>query len=389
MSARRGTGKDSARAAKPDLSAQVHLVYGEDEYLVSTNAKKLVDDLCPKENQDFGLEVIEAHADNAAEASAAVDACLMGLQTLGFLAGQKVVWLRDANFLGTGKTAEARETREAVDKLTALIKAGLQSGQVLVVSAPKVDGRSAFFKACKAAGSLQHFALPEKTYQLEAQARETAAAALKGEGLRVSGEVLEEFLARTGTDTRQIMSEVEKLRTYCGERDEVSVRDVREVVSASREALAWDLADAVGRRNLEGALRVLRQLLFQGENPVGLLFTLEGRFKDILLYRECLDRGWVRVYGKGRYTEVEWSHDSEADEALSSFARDPRKTHPFRAKLMVQQAQKYSAKEAARCQGIVLEAHRRLVSSRMSKELLLEFLMIRLLGRGQQVRVGK
>ena len=38
----------------------VHLVYGEDEYLVSTNAKELVDRLCPKADQAFGLEIVDA-----------------------------------------------------------------------------------------------------------------------------------------------------------------------------------------------------------------------------------------------------------------------------------------------------------------------------------------
>ena len=40
----------------------------------------------------------------------------------------------------------------------------------------------------------------------------------------------------------------------------------------------------VGNRDLPGTFEVLRQLLFQGENEVGLIISLENRFRDLLLY---------------------------------------------------------------------------------------------------------
>ena len=67
----------------------VHLVFGEDEYLVSTNSKELVDRLCPKADQTFGLEIIEARVDTVADAITAIGRCLDGLRTLGFLGGKK------------------------------------------------------------------------------------------------------------------------------------------------------------------------------------------------------------------------------------------------------------------------------------------------------------
>jgi DNA polymerase-3 subunit delta len=372
--------KAKAKSESGNAESAVHLVFGEDEYLVSTNAKELVDRLCPKVDQAFGLEIIEARVDLVADAIAAIGRCLDGLRTLGFLGGRKVVWLRDATFLGSGVIGESADVKNRLDDLVKLIKAGLPQGQVLVVSALKVDGRSAFFKACQSAGNVVKFELPDKSYQLEQQARGTAGDAFRKIGLNIGPDALEEFLDKTGTDTRQIVQEVEKLSVYLGDRKNVQVADVRAIVSASREAISWDLADAVGNRDLAGTLKVLRQLLFQGENEVGLIISLENRFRDLLMYREAMDRKWLNVTGEEPWLKVEWRQSPEVDAFASSLAKDPRTVNIYRAGKLVAQAKRYSRQELIRCQALTLSAHETIVSSTSAKELMLEFLLIKLLG---------
>ena len=372
--------KAKAKPESGNAESAVHLVFGEDEYLVSTNAKELVDRLCPKADQAFGLEIIEARVDLVADAIAAIGRCLDGLRTLGFLGGRKVVWLRDATFLGAGVIGESADVKTRLDDLVKLIKAGLPQGQVLVVSALKVDGRSAFFKACQSAGNVVKFDLPDKSYQLEQLARGTAGDAFRKIGLNIGPDALEEFLDKTGTDTRQIVQEVEKLSVYLGDRKSVQVADVHAIVSPSREAISWDLADAVGNRDLAGTLKVLRQLLFQGENEVGLIISLENRFRDLLMYREAMDRKWLSVTGEEPWLKVEWRQSPEVDAFASSLVKDPRTVNIYRAGKLVAQAKRYSRQELIRCQALTLSAHETIVSSTSAKELMLEFLLIKLLG---------
>ncbi len=358
----------------------VHLICGEDEYLVSTNAKELVDRLCPKADQAFGLEIVEGRVDLVADAIAAIGRCLDGLRTMGFLGGGKVIWLRDATFLGSGVIGESADVKARLDDLVKMIKAGIPQGQRLVVSAVKVDGRSAFFKACQSAGSVAKFEMPDKSYQLEQQARGTASDAFRKAGLSIGPDALEEFLDRTGFETRQIVQEVEKLVVYLGDRKSVQTADVQDIVSPSREAITWDLADAVGDRDLPGTLKVLRQLLFQGENEVGLIISLENRFRDLLMYREALDRKWLSVSGQEPWLKVEWRQSPDVDAFASSLAKDPRSTNVYRAGKLVAQARQYTRQELMRCQALTLSAHETIVSSTSAKELMLEFLLIKILG---------
>ena len=371
---------DKANTESGNADATVHLVFGDDEYLVSTNSKDLVNRLCPKADQMFGLEIIEARVDTVADAITAMSRCLEGLRTLGFLGGKKVVWLRDATFLGTGVVSEAAEVKARLDELVKRIKVGLPRGQILVISSPKVDGRSAFFKACQSAGNVMKFERSDKLFQLEQQAREAAGTAFRKIGLNLGQDTLEEFLDRTGTDTRQIMQEVEKLSVYLGDRNNAQVADVQAIVSPSREAISWDLADAVGNRDLPSTLKVLRQLLFQGENEVGLIISLENRFRDLLLYRMAFDCKWLSVSGREPWLKVEWRQLPEVEAFASSLVKDPRQVNPYRAGKLVAQARKYSRQELDRCQALTLSAHETIVSATSAKGLMLEFLLLKLLG---------
>ena len=380
MSTRKAATAPASASDQHEAEASLYLVVGEDEYRVHTHARDLVARLVPPADQALGLDVIEADVASGSDGVLVVRRALESLQTLGFLSGRKVVWLRNATFFGTGPGPGAGEDiKEAVESLTRQIKEGLPPGQTLVVSALKVFRGSAFYKACKAAGQVVEFDLPEKSYQAQQHAEEQAEQELERWGLKADRRALAAFLGKTGTDTRQIAQEVEKLSLYLGGRREVRESDVQEIVSPSRESAVWDLADAVGDRKLDEALAVLRQLLFQGESAMGLLIGLENRYRDLLIFQEALRRGWARLTGSEHWVKVEWRPAPDADRSLGALSRDPRKMHPFRAARLAAQARRFSAAELRRGHRELVAAHEAMVSESVPSNLQLEFLLIRLL----------
>jgi len=166
------------------------------------------------------------------------------------------------------------------------LQSGLPPGQILLVSATAVDKRSVVYKAFDSLGEVHEYTVPDKAYQVEEQARTRAVAALKAAGITANAEAFDLFLDRVGTDARQIGCEVDKLAIFLGDRRAATEEDVRKITSASRGALAWDLADAVAGRQLPRALEVLRQLLFQKEAPVALIALIENRLRDLSVYRK-------------------------------------------------------------------------------------------------------
>ena len=370
------------------MAAPVYLIFGEDEYLVSSKARRIVDDLVPPDQRALGLEVIDGGVDTVAEASERAEQVLSALQTVGFFNQRKVVWLRDCSFLAETVTGKSEPVKSRVDRLAGLVKSGLDATQVLVVSAGKLSKKYAFYKACKAAGEIHEFPVSTRAYENEQRARMVAADLLKREGLKTAGPVRDMFLARVGTETRQIVNEVEKLKLYMGDRVQVEMDDIRQVTSLSRDALGWDLTDAVGERKLPEALKILRRLLFQKQSPMALIGALEGRVRDLTVYRDALDQGWLKVREAGRGVRAEWGPvPAEVEQAFTQvFKRDPRATHPYRIGVLAAQARNYTRRELAAFERALVETHAKLVSSSTPQDVMLEMLMVRTVPRARSER---
>ncbi|MFO7871950.1 MAG: hypothetical protein R6V03_11045 [Kiritimatiellia bacterium] len=364
------------------MESGVYLIVG-DEYLADGKGREIVDSLVSPEDRDFGLEIVEGRAENTETALEALGRCVEALRTPGFLGSGKTVWLRNAGFLSESTVGRSSAVKESVNEIALLIKEGLPGGQALVITAPRADKRWSIYKACKAAGELYEFAVSDKPYMAEKQAMSTAKEMFRKSGLRIGEDALNAFVEKTGTDSRFIASEIEKMKVFVGEDREAGIQDVRAITSSGRSALAWDLADAFGKRDAVSALGVLRQLIFQKENPIGLIIAIENRIRELLIYREALDNGWLVRKRNGRKSTAVWRDvPPEAEERFSTqMNRDPRKTHPYRTFLLALQAKKFSRRRLEACLDLALEAHEQLVRTSVPPETVLEILLMKCIGQ--------
>ena len=365
---------------------QLYLIYGSDEYMVSDKAKSIVDQLVPESERALQLEQVDALVDTGDDAAAAIRRAVEGLRTVGLFGGAKTVWLKDANFLSDTRTGKTIAVKEALESLTAVVKAGLPPDINLVVSASAAHKGRAFYKAFKKAGEIHEFVMPDKAYQADKHAGGMLKQILADRGLSMASDVQTLFLELVGSDTRQLVSEVEKLSLYLGEGQPATRQTVEEVTCSTREAVSWDLADAFGARDLARALGLIRQLLFQKQSAIGLVVGLENRIRELIIYREALDRGWLKEgYGGGRGSSYKWAElDPETDSWFTSHLKtDPRKIHPFRVGILAEQARSFSLPELRKGLTIVTDAHESLVSTRVPAGMVLELSLIRMLGKSR------
>jgi len=362
--------------------AIVHLFVGEDDLPLQKAARELINATVPEADQAFGLETVQGTADTADGAALALRSCADALRTPGLLAASgKVVWLRDAKFLGNAVVMRAEAVRERSRELVEVLGAQGGTGSVWVVTCPDMDRRSALFRFVEERGKVWEFGIPDKAYLLEKHAAERVDAEFKARGLRAGEEVLKEFAAIVGFDSRDIAAEAEKLSLFLGERRDVAHADVQAIVSRTSVAAVWDLSDAIGGKRFPAALSILRDLLAKGESPVGITVVLASRLRELILYREALDRGWaVAASGyAGRHSSVWKTVPAEVGEVLGTcLKRDPRKAHPFAASKLAGQARNYTMSQLMRNQRWVVEAHESLVSSGVSPQAVLESLLVRI-----------
>lgn len=357
---------------------QAYLFVGDDEFPLATAARELVNQLVPPAEQAFGLEIIEGRSDSEDESVAMIKRCHEALVTPGFLMARgKLIWWRSVTFLGDARLAALESVKDAMKTLAESLAEGRAGDATLLMTAPKMDKRSALYKLFASRFEVREFLVPEKAYQVEKMARDRIPAVLKAKGITVDSPALELMLARVGADARLIEMEAEKLSLYLGERRRATREDVEAIVSATSNAVMWDLQDAIGDRDLVKALALVTEFLAGKENPIGIMIFMIGRVRDLMVYREGLDQGWIRTGGR----EAGWGGmPQEAEAVLTAvLKRDPRTIHSYQVGKLADQARRYSAGELRRNQKLLMEAHEELVSSRVPPQTVLELTLIRMM----------
>lgn len=357
------------------MADNVQFFCGNDEYLVGLNARKMVDKFCPAAEQSLSLEIIDGSASKIDDATFAIDSCIAAFRTVGLFGGKKVVWLRDASFLKNAVIMKNADVKRLLASLAGDLAAGLADDQYLVVSAPGIDKRSAFYKALKGHVDIQEYDIPERDYEARPVALKRAITLLKREGYDIDGAAGELFIDKTGFETRQIMNEVEKLVLYKGDERRVTMEDVKLMTSSSGEAVAWDFTDAVANRKLGDAIRIYRQLLFQKQTAVGLIIQMESLFQNMLRFREYMEAGWLRMNGN----RIQWGQDPEIDEYFAAMPDDPRKMHWFRAGKIANQAATYTVRRLEASKKLIVNTHERMLSGgSIPHDLMFETLLAKL-----------
>src|ERR1043166_6366900 len=134
------------KAKTAESESRIHAVVGSDESEVKRIAAELAAKLAPPDAGEFGVEVIDACADNVDQAVSRIRSAIEALQTLPFFGGGKLVWLKNANCLGDSVIGRSASVQSALDDLAELLDAGLGSEVTFLLSATEVDKRRSFYK---------------------------------------------------------------------------------------------------------------------------------------------------------------------------------------------------------------------------------------------------
>src|SRR5437868_4683847 len=272
-------------------TANIYAVVGSDEAALKRKATELAQKLAPTEAGEFGLETIDGAADNVEQAGGAIRSTIAALQTLPFFGGGKLVWLKSANFLSDDVKGKSATVLEPLEELAAIINDGLPADVTLLISAIDPDKRRSFYKTLAKVAEIEVFdELDTSRGGWEENAAEIVRSEAKKRGLRFEDEALELFVLSTGGDSRVIGNELDKLTLY-GSGEAITPDQVRELVPVSRASVIFELGNALGQHDITRALRLVRDLLDQGETAIGILLaTLLPTIRNLLLAKDLMER---------------------------------------------------------------------------------------------------
>ena len=274
----------------------VFAVIGSDEGETKRRARELASELTPAFGADFGVDTIDGTADNAEQAVLRLRQTKDAILTLPFFGGEKLVWLKNVNFLGDTATGRSAAVQEALEEFKALLERGLPQGVQFLLSASEIDKRRSFYKSLGKFAKVEQFDRIDTSRPGWEEDVQAIVHRLASEyGLKFELEALEMFVQLAGADGRQLRNELEKIDLYLGEQRTITVEVVRALVAKSTGGVIWELGTCLSKRQLGESLALLDQLIFQGETPIGILYAaIIPTVRNLLVTKDLLVRHRIR-----------------------------------------------------------------------------------------------
>jgi len=369
------------KTKSPTKAAKIHAVVGSDEAEVKRVALELAEKLTPPGLGDFGLEVVDGCADNVEQAVTRIRSTIEALQTLPFMGGSKLVWLKNANFLADSVMGRSSSVLEALEELSGIIGGDLGEDVTFLLSATETDKRRSFYKSLSKRAEIQVMdKLDSSRSGWEEEAGDLVRARAAKRKLQFEEEALELFVLLTGGDTRQIDNELEKIDIFLGKERKVTSEQVRELVPLSRAGVIFELGNALAVRDLERALKLVRRLLDQGETAIGiLLVSILPTVRNLLLAKDLMERnGMARPHAPFTFISALNRLPASATEHLPRKKDGSISGYPLG--IAAQNAHRFETKQLIDAMQACLEANLKLVTSQLDHELVLTEIVVKLLG---------
>ncbi len=356
----------------------VCLIHGDDEFRVELALKNVLSELTAGSST---CETVDGRVETVSDTLRMLRSLRDALLANDLFSGgePKTVWLREPSFLTVDRVAKSEDVKNAVATLVEQIKTGLPDDSKLVISTTKVNRGHGFYKACKAAGEVIDTGTGEN-----ARARSDAAEALLAEflpklGITMSAGASRAFLSRVGVESRRIVSELEKLACYAGDKKAVTEKDVAEIVSSSAVSEIWDFTDAFSMRDRVALIRQLKVQLTQGENAIRMTNSVLTVISDLLFIRSALDKGWARPAGS---SALSWDAlPEEVAIGLSLAEKDPRAALTgWRLGKLMRHTALWKTTELRAARHHILTLREELVSLQLPEEYLLTTRLLQAIG---------
>ena len=262
------TRKDLEQALKKGDLEPVYFLHGSEVYLRDQAVKAITDTaLTGTLLREFNDSSFNLLSDDVRDAIAAAE-------QLPMMSARRVVRLE--------KFARLREADEEI--LLAYLNRPVETSVVLLVG-DDIDKRTKFGKKLLA-GAAYEFQ-PLKANELPSWIK----GHLKTMGAEIEPQAIGRLVEVVASDLMTLSNELNKLAVAAGPSGRITSELVDQLVRRSREHMNWDLTDSIVARDRHTALRVLRDFLDDGVEPVLLTGIIAGTFRRMILAKELLARG--------------------------------------------------------------------------------------------------
>ncbi|MGD9686650.1 MAG: DNA polymerase III subunit delta, partial [Desulfobacter sp.] len=264
------------------------LICGE-SFLVRKALDTLVPILLKGESKQFGFDLLDGKTTPVGEIAEQAG-------TFSFLGTRKVIAVKDAPlFVLKASAGEISYSDKDLQVLIRLVEEGIPDNHVLVFTTGTPDRRKKIYKLILEHGlvvdcSVATGATKADIEEQQAVLQDISRQMLLKTGKQMAPDAFAALVDQTGFNPELFANAIEKLLTYTGGRNRISVADVGAVVHKDKKDPIFTLTNAVMDRDVSTALTVLSGLLSDGFHPLQILKTFENQIRRLLAIK-CFTTG--------------------------------------------------------------------------------------------------
>lgn len=249
---------------KTNTYQRFYLFYGEEKYMISQMKNQLKKALVSDEDT-MNYSYFEGKKADAIE-------IVELAKTLPFFSDHRFIILDETGLAKKSDDTFIEGLKEASDT------------SVLLFIEDSVDKRSKIYKFLSKEGHVVCFdPVGEK------ELSRWLLSLLKKEGKQMSSSTMRSFLYRCGSDMYTLKNELEKLISYVGENEEITIHDLEQLTSSQTTNQIFTMLEAIARKQREKVLTLYYDLIELKESPFGILALLVRQCNQLIQAKD-LDR---------------------------------------------------------------------------------------------------
>ena len=274
------TRKDLEQSLKKNQLEPVYLLYGSETYLRDQAANDIAEAaLAGTLLREFNDCTFDLATDK-------INAAIAAAEQLPLMSERRVVRVKNLDKLEGRRKVEDDE--DAVNPSAQILLDYLArpvATSVVIFITDAVDKRRKYAKTLLSGAAYEFGALKPNELPIWIKSH------VKSLKADIDLPALNRLLEVAAPDLLTLTNELNKLVAAALPSGRITVELVDQLVSRSREHMNWDLTDAIVSRNGKKALKVLREFLDDGVEPVLLTGVIAGTFRRLALAKEMFARG--------------------------------------------------------------------------------------------------
>lgn len=259
-----------------DVLQSVYFLYGEELFLLDSILKKIkkVFGECIK-----GINYINIDETNYMN-------IIQDIETPAFGYEKKLIIAKNTGLLkkdGRKKNIEMQKIRDNLCSYIEKNQKNIEDTAVLVFVEDEADTKLKLYKIIDKIGATCNF-----EYQKPMQLQKRLQAICKGYNVQIDDNTLKYFIECCGTNMQELINEIRKLIEYAGQGGTIKKEDIDKLSIKKLESVIFELTDNLGKKQVDKALEVLRNLINDKEPLQKILIYLYGQFKKLYLTKIAL-----------------------------------------------------------------------------------------------------